>query len=109
MSAGMFARLGLRPSPRGPQDRRMNRKNIAAAILLTLPLLASCASYNAYQKARTAEKIKDWDQAVLQYEKALSVDPENLRYKIDLQRARMSASRTHFEKAKSLRAAALTS
>lgn len=86
----------------------MNRKNVAAAILLALPLLGSCASYTAYQKARTAELSKDWDQAVLQYEKALTVDPENLRYKIYLQRSKLEASRAHFEKAKSLRAAALT-
>ena len=84
----------------------MNRKKIAAAILLTLPLIASCASYNAYEKARTAERSKDWDQAVLNYQKALDVDPENLRYKVAFQRARLEASRAHFEKAKSLRAAA---
>src|ERR1700686_883156 len=84
----------------------MNRKNIAAAVLLTLPLIASCASYNSYEKARTAEKTKDWDQAVMYYQKALEVDPENLRYKIAFQRARMEASRVHFEKAKALRLAA---
>src|SRR4051794_15153887 len=100
--------LGPRHSALGPQDERMNRKNVAAAILLALPLLGSCSSYNAYQKARTAELSKDWDQAVLQYEKALTVDPENLRYKIYLQRSKLEASRAHFEKAKSLRAAALT-
>src|SRR5258708_4506753 len=86
----------------------MNRKNIAAAVMLTLPLIASCASYNAYEKARTAERMKDWDQAVTNYQKALDVDPQNLRFKIDFQRARLEASRAHFEKAKSLRAAAQT-
>src|SRR5258708_26451668 len=86
----------------------MNRKNIAAAVVLMLPLIASCASYNAYEKARTAERMKDWDQAVTYYQKALDVDPQNLRYKIDFQRARLDASRAHFEKAKSLRVAAQT-
>src|SRR5258708_13963484 len=86
----------------------MNRKDIAAAVVLMLPLIASCASYNAYEKARTAERMKDWDQAVTYYQKALDVDPENLRYKIDFQRARLEASRAHFEKAKSLRVAAQT-
>src|SRR5260221_6125531 len=86
----------------------MNRKNIAAAVLLTLPLIASCTSYNSYEKAKTAERGKDWDQAVLNYQKALDIDPENLRYKIALQRARLEASREPFEKAKSLRVAAQT-
>src|SRR5258708_25412909 len=86
----------------------MNRKNIAAAVVLMLPLIASCASYNAYEKARTAERMKDWDQAVTYYQKALDVDPQNLRYKIDFQRARLDASRAHFQKAKSLRVPAQT-
>jgi general secretion pathway protein D len=84
-------------------------KTRIAAIALVLPLIGSCASYNSYEKARTAERMKDWDQAVIQYEKALQVDPENLRFKISLQRARLEASRVHFEKAKALRAGALTS
>ena len=54
----------------------MNRlKNAIAALVLILPLF-SCASYTAYQKAQGAEKTKDWDTAVIQYEKALEVDPK---------------------------------
>jgi general secretion pathway protein D len=86
----------------------MNRKNIAVAVLLSLPLITTCASYKSYEKAKTAERTKDWDQAVLNYQKALDVDPENFRFKVALQRARLEASRVHFERAKSLRAAALT-
>ena len=43
----------------------MNRlKTAIAALLLIVPLLSSCASYNAYEKARGAEKKQDWDTAV---------------------------------------------
>src|ERR1051325_10130315 len=84
----------------------MNRlKNGIAATLLILPLF-SCASYNANQKAQGAEKQKDWDAAVSQYEKALEIDPDNMRYRISRDRAKLEASRTHFEKGKSLAAAA---
>src|SRR6058998_3554518 len=69
-------------------------------------LTFSCASYNAYQKGLSSEKAKDWDQAVTQYSKALEVDPENARFKIYLTRAKLEASRAHFEKGKSLRTAA---
>jgi general secretion pathway protein D len=86
----------------------MNRKHIAVAVLLSLPLITTCASYNSYEKAKSSERTKDWDQAVLNYQRALDVDPENMRYKVALQRARLEASRVHFERAKSLRVAAQT-
>lgn len=76
-------------------------------LLCAVALLSSCASYTAWQRARTAEVTKDWDTAVQQYQKALEIDPDNRRYLLALQRARREASRAHFEKGKSLRAAAL--
>ena len=76
------------------------------AIALSLTLL-SCTSYNAFQKAKSAEQTKDWDQAVIEYEKALDVDPSNSLYQINLSRAKLEASRVHFQKGKSLRASAL--
>ena len=79
-----------------------------AQALLVMALLSSCASYGAWQKAQQAETNKDWDQAVIQYERALNVDPDNKKYKLGLLRAKREAARGHFEKAKSLRAAAGT-
>lgn len=79
-----------------------------AAAILTVLLLSSCASFSNYQKARRAEKDKDWDSAVVYYEQALQIDPANSKYKLALLRARRESSRTHFDKAKSLRAAAAT-
>jgi general secretion pathway protein D len=76
------------------------------AIALSLTLL-SCSSYNAFQKAKTAEQTKDWDEAVTEYQKALDVDPTNSLYQVHLSRARLEASRIHFQKGKSLRASAL--
>jgi general secretion pathway protein D len=76
------------------------------AIALSLTLL-SCTSYNAFQKAKTAEQTKDWDEAVTEYQKALDVDPSNSLYQINLSRAKLEASRVHFQKGKSLRASAL--
>ncbi len=84
----------------------MKRKLLA--LLALSALLAACASYNAFERGVTAEKTKNWDQAVIEYEKALDIDPGNMRYQIYLQRAKLEASRIHFEKAKSLRTASLT-
>src|SRR5918912_3703868 len=86
----------------------MNRLR-TAIIAIAVPLfVGSCASYNAHQKAQEAERLKNWDEAVVQYEKALELNPDSLRLKIDLQRAKLEASRVHFEKGKTLRAAADT-
>jgi general secretion pathway protein D len=84
----------------------MNRiKHLAAALLLALPLV-SCVSYKAYELAQNAESTKDWDTAVTNYEKALQIDPQNMKYTIGLQRAKLEASRLHFQKGKTLKGAA---
>jgi general secretion pathway protein D len=85
----------------------MNRLKATTAILLVALTTMSCASYNAFQKARNAEQTKDWDTAVVQYERALQVDPTNRQFKVSLDRSRREASRVHFEKGKTLYAAAL--
>ena len=84
----------------------MNRLR-TAIIAIAVPLVVgSCASYNAYQRAQQAERLKNWDEAVMEYEKALDLNPDSMRTKIELQRARLEASRAHFEKGKTLRTAA---
>jgi general secretion pathway protein D len=81
-----------------------NRLKVATtAIALTLSL--GCVSFHAYERGRTAERQKNWDEAVLQYQKALEIDPDNIRYRINLNRVKLEASREHFEKGKTLRAA----
>lgn len=82
------------------------KKLIIAMIALAI---AGCASYNAYEKGRSAERMKNWDEAVIQYQKALEIGPDNARYQMNLQRAKLEASRIHFEKGKTLRTAALSS
>ena len=80
----------------------MNRlKAIFAALLISLTL-ASCASYHAYHAAQAAAQSKDWDRAVEQYEKAIEIDPDNREYRLAYDRARLEASRMHFEKGKVL-------
>jgi general secretion pathway protein D len=72
-----------------------------------VPLL-SCTTWKSYEKARQAEQAKEWDEAVMQYNKALELDPENIKLKMAVARARLEASRVHFEKGKTYEAAALT-
>ncbi len=92
-------------------ENRMNRLKITAALScsLLLPFFSGCASYSAYQNGQRQELSKNWDEAVEQYTKALSVDPGNARFRIGLERARRQASQAHFEKGKQYRDAAATS
>jgi general secretion pathway protein D len=79
-----------------------NMTRAALATITAVTLLSSCASYNAYERAKNAEISKQWDKAIEQYEKALAIDPDNSRYRLSLERARRESSREHFEKGKSL-------
>jgi general secretion pathway protein D len=68
--------------------------------LLVLGLLAGCTSHQAYRQGEIATQLGNWDEAVLQYMKAVADDPGNLSYKAALIRAKIKASQYHFEKGK---------
>ncbi|MEA2571540.1 MAG: ral secretion pathway protein [Acidobacteriota bacterium] len=84
----------------------MNRLKTAAAALTLMIAVGSCASYDAYQKAKAAETEKNWDVAVQQYERGLELNPGSIQLRMAVQHAKLEASREHFEKGKTLRAAA---
>jgi general secretion pathway protein D len=71
-------------------------------ILALLALLAAsgCTGSLAFRNAREEETLGHWDLAVLKYSRALDLDPTNTRYKISLGRAKIKASRFHFERGK---------
>ena len=85
----------------------MNRLKTAAAALTLMIAAGSCASYDAYQKAKVAETEKNWDVAVQQYERGLELNPGSIQLRMSLAHAKLEASRAHFEKGKTLRAAAM--
>lgn len=78
------------------------RHAIARMLILLIALgpLAGCASHLSYRKAEIAMQQEDWDEAVLNYLKAVEEDPDNLSYRAALMRAKIKASQAHFEKAK---------
>jgi general secretion pathway protein D len=75
---------------------------VLAALALTM---FGCTSFRAWEEAQHYEELEQWDQAVLAYERALEIDPKNVRYRMALQRAKLEASRAHFGKGKDLLAA----
>jgi type II secretory pathway component GspD/PulD (secretin) len=70
------------------------------ALAVVVALAAGCAAGEAFRKGNAASKEGDLDQAVAFYRTAVKEAPDNPNYKIALERALMTASRAHFEKAK---------
>ncbi len=88
-----------------PSDPRTSRRpfgRLAVAFLL----LAStgCAAHRAFRAAEEEERSQHWDLAILAYQKAAEMDPENLRYKISLTRARNRAALVHYDRGRLYRA-----
>jgi len=73
-------------------------------ILLPLLLLAAagCATSGAFRAGENAERLQDYDRAVLEYQRAVQGAPDNVQYRRALERARMRASTDHTNMARRL-------
>lgn len=77
------------------------RHSHAAALLVIVALFAGgCAAGNAFRRGDEAARGGDWDAAVVHYREAVQADPDNPSYKIALERAMISASIGHLDKAR---------
>jgi len=67
-------------------------------------LLAGCPKGNAEFKAgRNAEALKDYDTALVHYERALKADPRNVEYRLKATRMRFEAAQFHVARGQKLR------
>src|SRR5208282_970702 len=76
--------------------------NKRVRLIGVLALVASCLSCGggssvAYKQGRRAEERKDWDTALVDYEKAKESDPANSLYILHEQNARLNASLLHLK------------
>jgi hypothetical protein len=55
--------------------------------MLVAVLAGGCAAGTAFRRGQEAARVSDWDAAVTYYTKAVQEDPDNVEYKIHLQRA----------------------
>jgi general secretion pathway protein D len=75
------------------------------AVLLALCLLAGgCAASSAFHRADQAEQRQDFDLAVVEYAKALRLNPEDRNTRAALERSKLKASQDHFNRARRLAA-----
>ena len=73
---------------------------LGAALLTAVLLGSGCAAGWAYRQGQQAADIGDWDLAVARYTRALEKDPNNIKFKIALETARVQASRKHYDEAR---------
>jgi general secretion pathway protein D len=80
------------------------KKTVQASILLLLIgfWFWACAANPNLQKGEKAFNLKNWDEAVEYYQKALQADPKNPRIKIALAKAYVFASNHHYDLGESL-------
>lgn len=81
----------------------------AAGVLLVLTLaaaLAGCATSAALRNGQRAEKLEDYDRAVVEYTKALRAGPEKVEVRQALERAKTKAAQAHYLRGRRLAAVA---
>ncbi len=82
-----------------------HRVKSAGALLLAL-MLSGCAAATASRSGRDAELRQDYDRAVVEYTKALRLNPNDGGARSGLQRAKIRASEDHLQRARRLAATA---
>lgn len=88
------------------QTRRVELRGAAAlaATLAVLVLAAGCAT-SALRAGQTAERVQDYDRAVVEYTKALRKNPDNAAARASLERVRLRAAQEHHARGRRLAAA----
>jgi len=85
------------------ERERFWRRLAALAAFGGLLICTACAPGSTYfQQARKAELHKDWDTALINYQKAVQTQPDNAEYLLDERHARSQASLFHLEQGKEL-------
>ena len=69
---------------------------------LLLAALGGCASSSAFHMGEKAERVQDYDRAVLEYQRAVKESPDSLTYRGALARARLRAATEHANAARRL-------
>src|SRR6266545_1135062 len=93
--------LLLPPAP----DSTRPRGRVAVLCLLAFGLVAAaCAGPAALRNGREAERLQDYDRAIVEYTRAVRLHPKDMDARLALDRARTRASQTHFDRGRRLAA-----
>ncbi|MDQ3418000.1 MAG: hypothetical protein M3541_04355 [Acidobacteriota bacterium] len=72
------------------------RRLTGAAAALAAVTLAGCATGGGLRSGEQAERVQDYDRAVVEYTKVLRERPDDTTIRLALERARLRASQEHF-------------
>ena len=75
------------------------------ATTLAIGLVACSAAKSAYKSGNKEAKQSNWDAAVVRYTRAAREDPDNIEYRMALQRALAESARVHLDEARKREAA----
>src|SRR5688572_20843995 len=90
--------------PTRPVVERLMRLGAAATLVAACLLAGGCAAASATRHARDAERLQDYDLAVVEYTKALKLRPNDVGVRLGLERAKLRASDEHFQRGRRLAA-----
>jgi general secretion pathway protein D len=90
--------MSSRRTDNRPHRRRAALALAAAAVLL----LPACVASTSVRAARSAERLEDFDRAVVEYEKALRERPDDYTLRKSLERVKLRAAADHFMKGRRL-------
>jgi general secretion pathway protein D len=79
-----------------PDHKRKPITLFAVAALLAI-CLYGCAARQAYNRGVRAEVMKNYDEALTEYRRALDEDPKNVEYQLKYEQSRFNAAFQHFE------------
>ncbi len=81
-----------------PAHHLVRRSPRAALALLAGVLWSACATTSPYHSGQQAERMQDYDAAVVEYNKAARAHPDDRNVRAALDRARLRAAQEHFNR-----------
>jgi general secretion pathway protein D len=86
-------------------NRWRRRVRLPRVVLVFACLLAAgCAAATATRRGRDAEHLQDYDRAVVEYAKALRLNPNDANARTGLERAKLRAAERHYQRGRRLAA-----
>ncbi len=88
-----------------PAADSIRRRASRLAAALAAAALCACAAHPAWRNGQKAERVDDFDRAVVEYTRALKQKPDDLDIRLALERVKLRAAEQHFGRGRRLYAA----
>ena len=85
--------------------KRQNSASRLPTIVFFLLFISACGGSSAFKRGKKFERLKDYDQALLNYQEAFQKEPKNHEYRLYFERARNQTAITHLDTGRKLREA----